>query len=172
MKIECSKCHDIVESKSLHDFVTCKCGACFVDGGDVCPRAGGPVVMERKPMKIRNKHTGEVVEWEHGLQYKLGREYHSIKEFAEDWEDVGVQMPEHIKKLVCAWLKAQPYAVKHVECYSFKIKGGYVNFFTAYLTNLDEALGWTCVDLDLNTYAPLFGDDMVKFTPEELGLEL
>ena len=38
-------------------------------------------------MKLRNKNTGAVVEWENPLQYKLGREYHSIKEFVEDWED-------------------------------------------------------------------------------------
>ena len=38
-------------------------------------------------MKLRNKKTGEIVEWEHGLQYKLGKTYGSIKEFAEEWED-------------------------------------------------------------------------------------
>ena len=38
-------------------------------------------------MKLRNKKTGEIVEWEHGPQYKLGKEYKSIKEFAEEWED-------------------------------------------------------------------------------------
>lgn len=32
-KIKCKKCGDIIESKSRHDFVTCKCGAVSVDGG-------------------------------------------------------------------------------------------------------------------------------------------
>lgn len=32
-KIKCNKCGDIIESKSGHDFVTCKCGCCSVDGG-------------------------------------------------------------------------------------------------------------------------------------------
>lgn len=32
-KIRCNKCGDIIESKSVHDFVTCKCGAVSVDGG-------------------------------------------------------------------------------------------------------------------------------------------
>lgn len=32
-KIKCKKCGDIIESKSVHDFVTCKCGAVSVDGG-------------------------------------------------------------------------------------------------------------------------------------------
>lgn len=31
--VQCKKCGDIIESKSVHDFVTCTCGACSVDGG-------------------------------------------------------------------------------------------------------------------------------------------
>lgn len=38
-------------------------------------------------MKLRNKKTGKIVEWENPLHYKLGRKYHSIKEFVEEWED-------------------------------------------------------------------------------------
>lgn len=32
-KAKCRKCEDIIESKHVHDFVTCKCGAISVDGG-------------------------------------------------------------------------------------------------------------------------------------------
>lgn len=32
-KIRCKKCGDIIESKSVHDFVWCSCKACAVDGG-------------------------------------------------------------------------------------------------------------------------------------------
>lgn len=32
-KIRCKRCGDVIESKSVHDFVTCSCGACSVDGG-------------------------------------------------------------------------------------------------------------------------------------------
>lgn len=32
-KIKCKKCGDIVESKSVHDYVECSCGAVAVDGG-------------------------------------------------------------------------------------------------------------------------------------------
>lgn len=40
-KIRCKKCGDIIESKSVHDFVTCKCGAVSVDGGhDYIRRCG------------------------------------------------------------------------------------------------------------------------------------
>lgn len=31
--IRCRHCGDVIESKSVHDFVTCTCGACSVDGG-------------------------------------------------------------------------------------------------------------------------------------------
>lgn len=31
--IRCNLCNDVIESKSVHDFVKCSCGACAVDGG-------------------------------------------------------------------------------------------------------------------------------------------
>lgn len=31
--IRCNRCGDVIESKSTHDFVTCSCGLCSVDGG-------------------------------------------------------------------------------------------------------------------------------------------
>ncbi len=31
--IRCKKCNDVIESKTVHDLVTCKCGCCSVDGG-------------------------------------------------------------------------------------------------------------------------------------------
>lgn len=40
-KIRCKKCGDIIESKTVHDYVTCKCGACAVDGGHTYLRRSG-----------------------------------------------------------------------------------------------------------------------------------
>lgn len=31
--VKCKHCEDVIESKNTHDFVTCSCGACSVDGG-------------------------------------------------------------------------------------------------------------------------------------------
>ena len=31
--IRCNICGDEIESTTHHDFVTCKCGACSIDGG-------------------------------------------------------------------------------------------------------------------------------------------
>lgn len=40
-RIRCKKCGDIIESKSVHDYVECSCGACAVDGGhDYLKRVG------------------------------------------------------------------------------------------------------------------------------------
>ena len=32
-RIQCKHCGEIIESKNVHDFVCCKCGACAVTGG-------------------------------------------------------------------------------------------------------------------------------------------
>jgi hypothetical protein len=37
----CAACGDVIESKHRNDFVGCKCGKTFVDGGDDYLRAGG-----------------------------------------------------------------------------------------------------------------------------------
>lgn len=42
-KIRCKKCGDVIESKHVHDFKLCKCGAVGVDGGrDYLRRLGNP----------------------------------------------------------------------------------------------------------------------------------
>jgi hypothetical protein len=38
---QCLECEDIIESKHRHDFVKCKCGKSFIDGGDDYLRGGG-----------------------------------------------------------------------------------------------------------------------------------
>ena len=40
-KLQCNKCHSVIESKSVHDFQRCKCGAIFIDGGEEYTRYGG-----------------------------------------------------------------------------------------------------------------------------------
>lgn len=38
--IQCKHCGEIIESKSVHDFKTCKCGKIFVDSGHEYLRRG------------------------------------------------------------------------------------------------------------------------------------
>ena len=40
-RIKCLKCGDVIESTFRHDFRTCSCEACFVDGGHDYQRFGG-----------------------------------------------------------------------------------------------------------------------------------
>lgn len=40
-KAKCLKCQTVIESVHRHDFVRCKCGAVFVDGGKDYLRRGG-----------------------------------------------------------------------------------------------------------------------------------
>jgi len=48
-KAMCALCGDVIESKHRHDFVKCKCGKTFVDGGNEYMRAGGmPIFMDYK----------------------------------------------------------------------------------------------------------------------------
>lgn len=57
-------------------------------------------------MKIRNKKTGEIVNWEHGLRYRLGKEYHSIAAFEADWEDVPAYFTDDQVACIKALIKA------------------------------------------------------------------
>lgn len=38
--LKCKLCGDIIESKSTHDLVWCKCGKCYIDGGKDYVRYG------------------------------------------------------------------------------------------------------------------------------------
>lgn len=42
----CKKCGDVIESKHCHDWVSCKCGAIFTDGGRECIHRGWKDDME------------------------------------------------------------------------------------------------------------------------------
>ncbi len=41
MKIKCLICGDVIESKSVHDLVSCKCDSCYIDGGQDYLHFGG-----------------------------------------------------------------------------------------------------------------------------------
>ncbi len=55
-RAKCRKCGDVIESTHRHDFVSCKCGAIFVDGGNDYWRFGGDMaaferLWDQKPKK-------------------------------------------------------------------------------------------------------------------------
>lgn len=55
MKIKCLICGDIIESKSVHDLVTCKCESCYIDGGSYYAHIGAKDF--RKIVKILDDGT-------------------------------------------------------------------------------------------------------------------
>ena len=67
----CYECLGLMESKHRHDFVECKCGESFLDGGDEYFRAGGctvgvpddyPGVKTNKELMEYLKKAGEISE--------------------------------------------------------------------------------------------------------------
>ena len=50
-------------------------------------------------MFLVNKHTGEAIEWERNITYKVGKTYKSLKEFLEDWEDATVISTRELEDL-------------------------------------------------------------------------
>ena len=58
-KLRCLKCKDVIESKSIHDFQRCECGAIFIDGGNEYTRVGGyPEDMEWVENEEENAQKG------------------------------------------------------------------------------------------------------------------
>lgn len=56
-RARCLRCKDVIESRSRHDFVTCKCGSIWVDGGHDYIRRGGNLFDEAFDKKeLDNKH--------------------------------------------------------------------------------------------------------------------
>ena len=76
--IRCKKCGDIIESKYTHNFVTCSCGACSVDGGlDYLRRCGDPEdyedLSEAKEVEVTPKYkVGDVVEFDYFIHVIKG----------------------------------------------------------------------------------------------------
>lgn len=58
----CKKCGDIIESKSVHDFVSCSCGAIFTDGGHEYIRLG-------LSQGLTNEDYDNLCEWEEECPY-------------------------------------------------------------------------------------------------------
>ena len=69
--IRCKHCGDVIESKHVHDFVSCSCGACAVDGGhDYLRRCGNSEdyedLSEYKEIKVTPKYkVGDIVTFQY-----------------------------------------------------------------------------------------------------------
>ena len=61
--IQCRKCGDTIESKSVHDFVTCSCGACSVDGGLDYLRRGADITLAGAMAQEESRNMSENMQW-------------------------------------------------------------------------------------------------------------
>lgn len=75
MKIKCLQCGDVIESKSVHDLVTCKCESCYIDGGKDYLHFGGKdfnkiIIIFDDGIEIlandQEKYKKKYTEWENG----------------------------------------------------------------------------------------------------------
>ena len=46
MKIKCLICGDVIETKSVHDLVTCKCESCYIDGENYIRIQGQKILIK------------------------------------------------------------------------------------------------------------------------------
>ncbi len=59
-KIMCLKCNTVIESKTVHDFKWCKCGAVAVDGGkEYLKRTGKKEYIQELSHFTEDKNKGE-----------------------------------------------------------------------------------------------------------------
>lgn len=59
-KCRCKACNDIIESKNRHDFVSCKCGSIFTDGGLDYIRRGGKDLSLIEDLSVKIQITKEL----------------------------------------------------------------------------------------------------------------
>lgn len=58
-RIKCLKCGDVIESEYRHDYKTCRCGACAVDGGHDYLRRGGKIGDWEEMNEIQESKTDQ-----------------------------------------------------------------------------------------------------------------
>lgn len=61
-KAECLLCHDVIESTHRHDFVKCKCGEIFIDGGLDYNRCGATDMKNLRNLSEYRPMTEEEVD--------------------------------------------------------------------------------------------------------------
>lgn len=73
-RIRCRKCGDIWQSKYRHDFKMCRCGSCYIDGGDDYCRVGGDKKdiewIDRKENKRKQLRSNWYTEGKFGEKYR------------------------------------------------------------------------------------------------------
>ena len=98
----CLRCGDEVVSRHVHDFVSCSCGAIFVDGGNEYLRRGGDrgnfvdtsISAVDEPRVHVLEHSGQEVDGVHHSALCAGRACtihnrsdHLLRSWPQEWRD-------------------------------------------------------------------------------------
>ena len=82
-RIRCVKCGDVIESTSVHDYKTCSCGLCAVDGGkEYLRRCGNRENWEElsvltAPISVssgQNKSKSKIMNENQDIEENIGRQ--------------------------------------------------------------------------------------------------
>lgn len=129
-------------------------------------------------MLLKNKKTGEIVEWEHGPAYKLGKEYESLKEFFDDWEDAPevhrAVLPKRIRRMVQAWVDAQENPIKEIAIlnpYKGRDQDGFYNYYFYGYVSTSGNKNLKSVDLEVRVKDAFEFEEHRDYLLEELGIE-
>jgi CHAD domain-containing protein len=98
-QIKCLQCGDVIESISVHDYKTCKCGACAVDGGREYLRRTGNIrdweeLSELSELTDNNLEKSDEEEKEQALQQLM----HELDKGEKSILEKGTVSFEDIKK--------------------------------------------------------------------------
>ena len=77
-RIKCLKCGDIITSESVHDYKSCSCGSCFVDGGNDYLRRGGSKEY-REELSIFEPNDEEELEEKCAVYHHLAQSMYESK---------------------------------------------------------------------------------------------
>ena len=90
-KAMCLMCHDVIESRSRHDWVPCTCGAIFVDGGlDYLRRGGNPAhIKDLSETEYEGSERFPMEDWKYEV-----RNGDTVLGYA-DWLDNQLELEKH-----------------------------------------------------------------------------
>lgn len=84
--IKCNHCHELLESKHVHDFKTCMCGACSVDGGHDYLRRSFKTHPDIDYTDLSEYEEIEVPDEEEFPKYSLEKDMERLKEINESFK--------------------------------------------------------------------------------------
>lgn len=76
-KVKCLSCNEVIESKYTHDFQTCSCGSCSVDGGLSYVR-----VLAQDFSMVEYQ-----TEYRQPTYQEINEQIEEFKKFTDEWKD-------------------------------------------------------------------------------------